>query len=242
MECHSMRSGGFPFLRHFGCIGVVIVAAVLSACADTRGGPIAYDVPNFGSPDTTTSVPLEGGYRIAPMDTLTIRVFGMEDLTGDYQVDLRGNLSMPLIGEVAAMDKTPAQLDDLLTQKYSEKYLENPDVSIGIKEATGHNLTVDGSVVKPGTFPILGPMTLMQAIAQAQGLNDLANAHRVAIFRTIGGKRQAAAFDLVSIRRGQMADPQVYSGDIVIVDGSGNKEAQKKIFQAAPLLNIFRPF
>jgi polysaccharide export outer membrane protein len=64
----------------------------------------------------------------------------------------------------------------------------------------------------------------------------------VAIFRTIDGKRQAAAFDLVSIRRGQMVDPPIYSGDIVIVDGSGNKSALKKFIQTFPALAIFRPF
>lgn len=214
---------------------------VLGACADSRGGPIPYNVTNFGSPDTTVSAPLQGGYRIAPMDTLTIRVFGMPELTGDYQVDLRGHISMPLIGEVAAMDQTPAQLDAALTQKYSSKYLENPDVSVGIKEATGHSITVDGSVNKPGSYPVLGPMTLMQAVAAAEGADEFANIRRVAVFRSVGGERQAAAFDLLSIRRGQTPNPQVYSGDIVIVDGSGIKQAQKKILQAFPLLSIFRP-
>lgn len=225
----------------FRLTSAAALLAVLAGCADTRGGPIPYNVANFGSPDTTVSAPLEGGYRIAPMDTLTIRVFGMDDLTGDYQVDLRGHISMPLIGEVAALDKTPAQLDEVLTQKYAEKYLENPDVSIGIKEATGHSITVDGSVNKPGAYPVLGPMTLMQAVALAEGTDEFANVHRVAVFRTIDGERQAAAFDLLSIRRGQMPDPQVYSGDIVIVDGSGIKQAQKKILQAFPLLSVFRP-
>lgn len=222
---------------------VLILVSGLAACADSRGGPIPYEVSDFGAPDAKpAAVVLEEGYKIAPMDTLTIRVFGMPDLTGDYQVDLRGNLSMPLIGEVTAIGRTPAELDKLLTAKYSEKYLENPDVSIGIKAATGHTVTVDGSVKRPGSYPVIGPMTLMQAVALAQGTDELANAHRVAIFRTIDGKRQAAAFDLVSIRRGEMEDPQVYSGDIVIVDGSSIKAAQKKIFQTFPLLTIFSPF
>lgn len=220
---------------------MIALLAAAAGCADTRGGPIPYDVANFGAPDTTVSAPLEGGYRIAPMDKLSIRVFGMADLTGEYQVDLRGNISMPLIGEVAAMDQTPAQLDAVLTQKFGEKYLENPDVSVGIKEATGHSITVDGSVEKPGSYPVIGPMTLMQAIALAQGTDEFANVHRIAIFRTVDGKRQAAAFDLLSIRRGEMPDPAVYSGDIVIVDGSGLKQAQKKFLQAFPLLSVFRP-
>jgi polysaccharide export outer membrane protein len=58
----------------------------------------------------------------------------------------------------------------------------------------------------------------------------------------VGGQRQAAAFDLVEIRRGQAPDPQIYPGDIVVVDGSSIKALQKQIFQTVPLLGIFRPW
>lgn len=228
----------FNFLA-FVCAAVA--GTLVSGCKDTRGGAIPYEVSSFHAPDSTVSTPIEDAYRIAPMDVLTIRIFGMPDITGDYQVDLRGNIGMPLIGEVAAIDKTPNELDALLTQRYGEKYLENPDVSIGIKQASGHVLTVDGSVQKPGAYPVLGPTTLMQAIALAQGVDENANQHRVAIFRTIGGRREAAAFDLLSIRHGEMKDPQVYTGDIIIVDGSKNKEALNKFFKSIPLIAIFRP-
>ena len=177
------------------------------------------------------------------MDVLTIKVFGMPDLTGDYQVDLLGNISMPLIGDVSATNLTPTQLDNQLTAKYSQKYLENPDVTVNVKMASGHIVTVDGAVKKGGSFPVVGSMTLMQAVALAGGADEAtANMRRVAIFRTISGQRQAAAFDLLSIQHGETEDPQVYAGDIVIVDGSRIKDAQKKIFQAFPLLSIFRPF
>jgi polysaccharide export outer membrane protein len=76
----------------------------------------------------------------------------------------------------------------------------------------------------------------------AKGTSDDANSHRVAIFRTIGGQRQAAAFDLTAIRRGQAEDPQIYPGDIVVVDGSSIKPVQRQVFQSLPLLAIFKPF
>jgi polysaccharide export outer membrane protein len=57
----------------------------------------------------------------------------------------------------------------------------------------------------------------------------------------VGGKRQAAAFDLTAIRRGEATDPQVYPGDIVVVDGSRVKAVEKQIFQSIPILGIFRP-
>jgi polysaccharide export outer membrane protein len=64
----------------------------------------------------------------------------------------------------------------------------------------------------------------------------------VAVFRTVGGQRQAAAFDLTAIRRGQAPDPQIYAGDIVVVDGSSIKAFQKQLLSTVPLLSIFRPF
>ena len=238
-----MKDVRFFSLRGFGLICLAIAAATVSACTDSRGGSIPYTVSGFGVPDAPTTATIDSNYKIAPMDTLTIRVFGMPDLTGDYQVDLLGNISMPLIGDVSATSLTPAQLDSVLTKKYSEKYLENPDVSVGVKSAAGHIVTVDGAVKKAGAFPVLGKMTLMRAVALAGGADEeTANMHRVAIFRVIDGQRQAAAFDLLSIQHGEMEDPPVYSGDIIIVDGSRVKATQKKIFQSIPLLNIFRPF
>jgi len=219
-----------------------IASLLLTGCADRRGGPIPYNVSNFGTPDAPQLVPLEAGYKIAPMDTVTVKVFKMPDLSGDYEVDLAGHISMPLIGEVSAYDLTTAQLDDAVTHRLGEKYLENPDVSVGIKSSTRRNVTVDGAVNKSGSFPVYGPTTLMQAIAAAGGTREDANARRVAIFRTIGGSRQAAAFDLTSIRRGEQPDPQVYAGDIVVIDGSAVKAAQKQILNSLPILSIFRPF
>jgi polysaccharide export outer membrane protein len=229
-------------MRLFALLALGSVALAASACADKRGGPIPYDAPAFGAPDATTLTPLESGYKIAPMDTLTVKVFKMADLTGEYQVDLLGNISMPLIGEVAAANKTPEELDRLLTSRFGEKYLENPDVSIGIKSSARRNVTVDGAVKEAGAYPVNGPLTLMQAVALAGGLTEDANARRVAVFRQVGGARQAAAFDLVTIRRGESPDPQVYSGDIVVVDGSSVKATQKKILNALPVFSIFRPF
>ena len=211
---------------------------LLLGCADSRGGPIAYDVASFGVPDSPKLVPLEAGYKIAPMDTLTVKIFKMPDLTGDYEVDLAGHISMPLIGEVSAYNLTTAQLDDALTRKLGEKYLENPDVSVGIKSSTRRSVTVDGAVNRAGSFPVNGPTTLMQAVAAAGGAREDANIRRVAIFRSIGGQRQAAAFDLQDIRRGAAKDPQVYAGDIVVIDGSAIKALQRQILQTVPLFSF----
>lgn len=223
-------------------LGAAVCLLMVAGCADKRGGPIPYDVKTFGAPDAPTVVPLEQGYRIAPLDTLSVKVFKMPDLSGDYEVDLTGQIALPLIGSVRAVDLTTAELDDRLTAKLSEKYLQNPDISVGVKSSTRRNVTVDGAVTKVGTFSVNGPMTLIQAVAQAGGPTQDANPRRVAIFRQIGGQRQSAAFDLTAIRRGEAPDPAVYAGDIVIVDGSSIKALQKRILDSMSILQVFRPF
>ena len=218
----------------------LVALATLTACADTKGGSIAYDKP-LGAPDEVQFQTLGADYKIAPMDKLGIKVFKMDDLSGEYNVDLAGNISLPLIGQIEAANLTTAQLDDELTQKLGAKYLEHPDVSVAIKSSTAHVVTVDGSVTSGGSFPVAGPISLIQAIAMARGTSEDANARRVAVFRTVAGKRQAAAFDLTAIRRGESPDPQIFPGDIVVVDGSRVKSVQKQILQSIPLLAIFGP-
>jgi polysaccharide export outer membrane protein len=210
-----------------------------TGCADTRGGSIPYDRP-LAAPDQQSFQVLPENYKIAPMDTLTIKVFKADDLSGDYSVDLAGHISLPLVGQVEAANLTTSQLDDKLKDLLGQKYFQNPDVSVAIKESTAHVVTVDGAVTQSGQFPVAGSITLVQAVALAHGTTPDANARRVAVFRTIDGQRMAAAFDLTSIRRGEAKDPAIYPGDIVVVDGSKIKEAEKQIFAAVPLLYAFR--
>jgi polysaccharide export outer membrane protein len=222
------------------CVATLPLLGVLSSCADTRGGSIPYDRP-LAAPDEAPVRTLASDYKIAPLDKLSIKVFKAEDLSGDYDVDLAGHISLPLVGELEAANLSTAELDAKLTDLLGQKYFEHPDVSVAIKESTAHVVTVDGAVKQSGQFSVNGPMTLMQAVAIARGTSEDANPRRVAVFRTIGGQRQAAAFDLTAIRRGEAPDPRVYPGDIVVVDGSRIKEVQRQILQTVPLLGLFGP-
>jgi polysaccharide export outer membrane protein len=229
------------FPRAAFVMALMAVSLMISGCADTRGGNIPYDRA-LAAPDVQKIQTLPENYKIAPLDKLTIKVFKADDLSGDYEVDLAGHISMPLVGEVEAVNLTTGELDQKISTLLGQKYFEHPDVSVSIKESTAHVVTVDGAVNQAGQYPVAGPLTLIQAVALARGTTQDANPRRVAVFRMIGGQRQAAAFDLTGIRRGEGQDPQIFPGDIVVVDGSSIKAAQRQIFQAFPLLTIFRPF
>src|SRR5690349_164409 len=98
----------------------VAAAALISSCADTRGGSIPYD-RQLAAPDEPKIQALDSNYKIAPLDKLSIKVFKADDLSGDYDVDLAGHISLPLVGEVEAVNLTTAQLDDKLTGRSEER-------------------------------------------------------------------------------------------------------------------------
>lgn len=222
-----------------GRIIVVALAMLLAACSGTRGGSIPYGVGNFGMPDAPKVSAVDDTYKLAPLDTVTITVFQVKDLSQDYAIDQSGRLTMPLVGRVDAVGLSTTQLGNLIAHRLDAKYLRSPDVTVSLKESASRVVTVDGSVRQPGIYPATGPLSLVQVVALARGTDDLANPRRVAVFRTISGKRMAAAFDLTSIRRGEEKDPDIYPGDTVVVDGSAIKRAQRDILQSLPLASIF---
>ncbi|WP_029625230.1 polysaccharide biosynthesis/export family protein [Sphingomonas sp. PAMC 26605] len=220
-------------------LAVFGLALSLAACAATRGGDIAYDRKDFGAPDAPTVSAVDDTYKLAPLDTVSVVVFQAPDLSHDYAIDQSGRLTMPLIGRVDAVGVSTTELGRTIATRLNERYLRDPNVTVALKDSASRVVTIDGSVKQPGTYPAIRPLTLVQSIALARGTDEVANPRRVAIFRTIGGKRMAAAFDLVSIRRGKQDDPPVYPGDTIIVDGSSLKKTQKDLLQALPLASLF---
>jgi polysaccharide export outer membrane protein len=237
------RIAAVPRATRFALVLLLVTAMVLlGGCANKRGGSIPYEPTGFVAPDAPSLTALDPDYRISPLDTLKVTVFQVPDLSGEFEVDLTGHIAMPLVGNVRAVDLTPEQLDTQLTRVLGEKYLQNPDVGVSITKSSSRNVTVTGSVRQAGMFPINGPMTLMQVVALARGTDENANPRRVAVFRKIQGQSMAAAFDLTDIGRGKAEDPRIYSGDIVVVDGSSVKAAQREILQSLPIFSLFRPF
>ena len=222
-------------------LALAMTALLLGGCA-TRGGDIPYDV-TLREPDAPSALLGDASeYRIAPLDKLNVTVFQVADLTRDVDVDLGGNINLPLIGPLRAVDLTTAQLQDQIEQRLGARYLQNPDVTVTVRESSRRHITVDGAVNSPGQYQVAGRTTLLQAVAMARGTNDSANPRRVAVFRQIQGQRHAAAFDLTSIRRGNAEDPVIYTGDIIVVDGSQLRAIQREIMSSLPLFSVFRPF
>ncbi len=231
-----------------GFAGAVMLT--LGACGSPRPANIPQAPANFAAPDAETiaaPVPVaQARTTIAPYDKIQVRVFQVEALSGDFQVNSAGQISYPLIGSVPAAGKTPLELSQFIGDRLAAKHLRSPNVQVNIVEAepSERTVTLDGSVKTPGAYPVKGSTTLMRAVALANGLTGDANPRRVVIFRTVNGQRLAGGFDLAAIRRAEAEDPMIYPNDIVVVDGKNTRlqNTFREIFYALPILQIFRPF
>ena len=214
--------------------------ALLGGCAINRPrADIAYNPATFTEPDTQYATTAQG-YRLGPLDVVHLNVFEVPELTGDYAISEVGKIDLPLVGGIDAQNITASDLAGKLKAVLSQKYFQDPNVTVTIKEVHSQRVTVDGAVNAPGVYPVSGKLTLLQSVAMAKGLSESANAGRVVVFRTIEGRRAAAAFDLNRVREGITPDPLVYGNDIVVVDGSRSRSALRDVVRTLPLLALFR--
>lgn len=177
---------------------------------------------------------------IGPLDHIKVSVFREPELSvDDVLVDESGKALLPLVGTIAAAGKSTETLAAEVSGKL-RRYLRDPQVTVTIRETAKRQITVAGSVVQPGVYPIEGRTTLLQAIALAKGPSPVASLGQALIFRTVNGRRTAARFNLDSIARGSDPDPEVVSGDVVAMGSSRMKTAWRDVLLSLRSINVFR--
>ena len=221
------------------CAALAVVL-LLGACA-SRGDV----VPATGMLPPADPVAMMIGrpeYRIGPSDLLSVVVFQIEDLEREVRVNNAGQISLPLIGALAVAGRTVNQVETDIASRYAARFLQDPQVTVFVKEFASQRVTVSGAVKKPGIYPVTSRLTLLQALSLAEGLNDIGSAHNVLVFRTSGGQRQFARFDMAAIETGQSADPELMGEDVVVVDTSAGKIALKQLIALVPLAAVWRAY
>jgi polysaccharide export outer membrane protein len=180
----------------------------------------------FGSTDATD-------YRISQQDILQISVFQVNDLNSAVQVNQDGSVTLPLVGKVQVAGRTTSEAEQVIAGKLRQKYLQSPQVSVSVK-TYGKRITVSGEVRGARVLADDGATTLSQAIANAGGVSDLANAERVHIAKSVNQHVQDQIFNLDDIHAGKVTDPLLKGGDIVVVEQSGVKVALKDVMSLMP--------
>ena len=111
-------------------------------------------------------------YRIGPEDLLEISVFEVEKLNKTVRVSSQGNISLPLLGVLRVKGLTANQLEKELRDLLAEKYLQDPQVSVFIKEYRSQRISVMGAIEKPSVYEVAGQRTILDMLALAGGLKD----------------------------------------------------------------------
>jgi len=186
---------------------------------------------------SSISDPNSKAYKIGPRDVLEVTVFKVPELSKVVQVSEDGTISYALIGEVPAGGRTAREVEQELTKRLGAKYLQNPQVSVFVKEFNSQRITIDGAVKKPGVYTIAGGMSLLQVTATAGGFEPTAD-ETVLLFRQKDGKRFAAKYDVARIREGREHDPQLEAGDVIIAATSDVKEGVNTMFKFLPLATL----
>jgi polysaccharide export outer membrane protein len=173
---------------------------------------------------------------------MDVEVLDAENLRRTVRVNAAGAISLPLIGHVSVAGLTSQEAEERIAARYAEKYLQNPQVSIFIKEFTTERMAIEGAVARPGIFPLTGQMTLLRALAVAGGFGAIANTSQVMIYRTNDRKvRESFAYDVDKIRAGQAEDPVIKGDDLIVVQRDSTRAMLKdSLFR--DVLDSINPF
>lgn len=139
-------------------------------------------------PDAVAMVREIPEYRLGSGDKIRVITFGEESLTGEFSIGGSGMVSLPLIGEVKAAGLSVSEFQGQVEAKLKEGYLQEPRVSIEVLNYRPFYIL--GEVEKPGTYPYTNGLTVVNAVATAEGFTYRANTKRVFIKRVDGGAEQ----------------------------------------------------
>lgn len=217
-------------------------ALVLAGCESTPmlgGDPQLQVLPSneLPAPVREDLAANTSPYYVGPYDKLTVDVYGIAELSNrEVQVDAAGRLSFPLAGVIEAAGKTPGEIEREIALRLQQGFVRNPQVTVNMKETVSRVVTVDGQVRKPGRYPVVGRMTLMGAVATAEGTDEFSKLNDVVIFRTVNGQRYAALYDLDAIRHGAYGDPEIFASDVVMVGDSRARHLFKDLLAVIPAI------
>jgi polysaccharide export outer membrane protein len=157
-------------------------------------------------------------YVIGADDMLDVSVWKEQELTRTLQVRPDGRISMPLLNDVQAAGLTPSQLSQTITERL-KKYLTAPQVTVIVTQINSQRVYVIGEVTRPGAYPLLPGMTILQAISSAGGLTQFANSKKIFLMRNENHIQTKYPFSYKEVLDGRKAEENlaVKAGDTIVV-------------------------
>jgi polysaccharide biosynthesis/export protein len=192
-------------------LAVLFLAGAVHASAQS-----AAPTPGSSEAARATRVSTASDYKLVVGDKLRIEVYKDPQLSQSLQIRPDGKITLPLIGDVTAAGQTSATLRDAITASLKE-YVTNPVVTVIVVETEPPTITVMGEVNTPGTQPMKGALSVLQALAAAGGFKDFANTRNIQIRRTTATGVQTIKFDYKDAVKNGGQPVYLRPGDLVIV-------------------------
>ena len=174
--------GGRPSVRLTICLSLLVLLTPLPSGAQSstdQQASQAVPAPAANTDTTTANTPGDSDssatatagpdYILGPEDEIDIEVLNVPELKQTVRVAADGKISVPLIGRVPASGLTPEQLRQELAEQWGENYLQDPQVSVFVKEFKARPVSVIGAVEKPGLYYLKGPRNLIEVLSMAGG-------------------------------------------------------------------------
>jgi polysaccharide export outer membrane protein len=199
---------------YFG--GAAAALLVLLTCTSSAEAQTAS--ANTAAAVSAVPAPPPGDYTIGPDDVLTIVFWKEKDMSSDVAVRPDGRISLPLLNDVDAAGLTPEQLRVKLAAA-ADKFLEEPTVTVVVKQINSRKVFITGQVPKPGPYPLTGPTNVVQLIAMAGGVLEYADSENIVIMRTVNGRPMSYEFNYkdVAKRKNLGQNIELKPGDTIIV-------------------------
>ncbi len=179
----------------------------------TSSGRDRTNVPNRPASDTAQ----DPDVRLGPGDILTITSYVESLPSGTFPIPRRGSIIYPYIGEVKVAGHTTSEIQDIIVTRLRDGYFRNPVISVSIKELNTKRITVFGSVSKPGVFPYMHPISLLEALSMAGGLTDSADREAITLIRRLNGREYRMKISIDAVINGTSSNMMLRPGDVIVI-------------------------
>jgi len=203
------------------CLAVFLMLAVVPAKAQQPAGSHqTAQSPAPAMPDETVkkSATADPNYVIGAQDVLDINVWKEPDVSRTVPVRPDGKISLPLLNDVQAAGLTPAQLAAQVTDSL-KKYVTNPQVTVIVTVINSQRVYILGEVTRPGAFPLIPGMSVLQALSSAGGFTQFAKVKSIFVRRFENGKEEKFPFNYREVIGGKKPEQDILlkAGDTIVV-------------------------
>jgi len=205
------------------CVGLALALSLLAAPARSQGTasrePAGQDSATMAAGRAAQKgAAADPNYVIGAQDVLDVNVWKEAELTRTVPVRPDGKISLPLLNDVQAAGLTPTQLAAEITASL-KKFVTNPQVTVIVAQINSQRVYILGEAARPGAYPLLPGMTVLQALSSAGGFTMFANMKKIYVLRQQGGKQEKFPFNYRDVVDGKHPEQNIAlkAGDQIVV-------------------------